>query len=253
MKILVIGDIHGRYIWKDIVNKELKNNLDEIVFLADYFDAKGTGSSNPQDQINNFLDIVEFKRENKTPVFLLFGNHDYHYHPEVQEQYSGYQKYSAASYTRVISENLEYLQMAHGNDDFLFTHAGVSITFCKDNGIMYDCTSLPDITESIAEDLNDRFIHDPALFGFNTTDSFDFSGDSKWQSPIWIRPQSLGKDIIPGIRQVVGHTTINDITTVEHKTELSGKEYTTGVTLTDALASRQYLIIENGIMRTETI
>lgn len=37
MKIAVIGDIHGRTIWKDIV-KDAKDKVDKIVFLGDYVD-----------------------------------------------------------------------------------------------------------------------------------------------------------------------------------------------------------------------
>ena len=60
MKLVAIGDIHGRDIWKQIVAQE--QDADEFVFVGDYFDSftvKGP------DQINNFLDIIEFKKQSK--------------------------------------------------------------------------------------------------------------------------------------------------------------------------------------------
>lgn len=33
MKILILGDIHGRTIWKQIIENE---NPDKIIFLGDY-------------------------------------------------------------------------------------------------------------------------------------------------------------------------------------------------------------------------
>ena len=33
MRTLVLGDIHGKTIWKDIIKKE---NPDKVIFLGDY-------------------------------------------------------------------------------------------------------------------------------------------------------------------------------------------------------------------------
>ena len=55
MKTVVIGDIHGRSVWKLIVNME---KPDKVIFIGDYFDSfdiKGV------DQLSNFQDIIAFK------------------------------------------------------------------------------------------------------------------------------------------------------------------------------------------------
>ena len=44
MRIIVIGDIHGRTIWKDIVNQE----FDLCVFLGDYVDSHDRISAKQQ-------------------------------------------------------------------------------------------------------------------------------------------------------------------------------------------------------------
>ena len=48
MKIIAIGDIHGRSIWKNIVSA---NSYDKVVFLGDYFDSFDIHTL---DQIDNF-------------------------------------------------------------------------------------------------------------------------------------------------------------------------------------------------------
>ena len=75
MKLIALGDIHGRNIWKQILAKE--DNFDKIVFIGDYFDSKD-GISVLQ-EIENFKEILELKKKFKDKVVLLFGNHDFHY------------------------------------------------------------------------------------------------------------------------------------------------------------------------------
>ena len=58
MKTIIIGDIHGRSVWKQIVEKE--QDAHKIVFLGDYFDSfdiKGV------EQLHNFNEIIKFKQD----------------------------------------------------------------------------------------------------------------------------------------------------------------------------------------------
>ena len=70
MKILVLGDIHCRTIWKDIIEKE---NPDRVIFLGDYVSTHEDISSTQQ--INNLVDILTYKENNQDKVVLLRGNH----------------------------------------------------------------------------------------------------------------------------------------------------------------------------------
>ena len=65
MKTVVIGDIHGRSIWKLIVNIE---NPDRIIFIGDYFDSFNIKG---EEQLNNFLDIIEYKKSSGKEVIML--------------------------------------------------------------------------------------------------------------------------------------------------------------------------------------
>ena len=50
-KTIVIGDIHGRDIWKSIVAQE---NPDRVIFIGDYFDSFNIESVTQQ---HNFKEI----------------------------------------------------------------------------------------------------------------------------------------------------------------------------------------------------
>ena len=70
MKVLILGDIHGRTIWKDIIEKE---SPDKVIFLGDYVSTHDNISS--ETQIANLNDILDYKEANSSKVILLRGNH----------------------------------------------------------------------------------------------------------------------------------------------------------------------------------
>jgi metallophosphoesterase superfamily enzyme len=72
MKLLAIGDIHGRDVWKDI------NFLafDKVVFVGDYVDSY---IRSDWQVYQNLKEIIDLKKQNFDKVVLLLGNHDIHY------------------------------------------------------------------------------------------------------------------------------------------------------------------------------
>lgn len=72
MKILVLGDIHGRLIWYDIIKHE---SPDITIFLGDYITSHEGISS--EQQLANLEDILNYKEEHSDSVILLRGNHKY--------------------------------------------------------------------------------------------------------------------------------------------------------------------------------
>lgn len=206
MKILAIGDIHGKTIWKDIVNKEI-DNVNRIVFIGDYFDSFDISI---MDQLNNYLDIVEFYKENTTKTVLLIGNHDLHYfYGESGFSCSGFKPVLKLLFDERVGDTWkDYHRMAYGIGNTLFTHAGLSKTYAEEKEI-----EVSDSAMTIALQLNELFHNNPLNFSFNAArprkslDRWpDSSGDNIWQSPAWIRPPALDYDRIEGITQVVGHT-----------------------------------------------
>lgn len=251
MKTVVIGDIHGRSVWKLIVEME---KPDRVIFMGDYFDSFDISGV---EQIHNFKEIVEYKEtsfsrvgtleEHKTDVIMLIGNHDFHYMPGIDEAYSGYQSKIAPSIQQVLEENRNHLRMAYQMDQFLFTHAGVSTEF-MDGVFGKDGWKV----ENLAIDIHELYKYKPRsfMFGMFCTSYTDPYGDNIHQSPIWIRPKSLMKANRDTLRnqviQVVGHT---EQTQIDKKGGATGGRYYFIDTLD---TSGEYLIIDDGEVRTNT-
>lgn len=221
MKIVVISDIHGKGIWKKIVRHN-KSTL--FIFLGDYFDSLSIPF---HEQMNNFKDIITYKRENQNKVLLLFGNHDYHYLPGIKERYSGYQKLHASAIENEISKVIDIFQICYIHNKFLFSHAGITKTWCKDNNININ---------NLEQSINNLFKINYRPFGFNLN-SYDNTGDDICQGPLWVRPHSLIEDMIEGYTQIIGHTRISAINITD-----------SGIILTDVFDTRkEYLQIIDDI------
>jgi hypothetical protein len=237
MKTVVIGDTHGRSLWKLIVNQE--QDADRIIFIGDYFDSFEISGV---EQIQNFKEIIEYKKTSGKEVIMLVGNHDHHYYPEVgYTGTSGYQSGIAPSINQVIDENRQHLQIAYSFDEFLFTHAGVSPTFMDgefgEEGWVED---------NVVELLNDLFKYKPKSFDFNGTDPY---GDNTYQTPIWIRPKSLmavNKKHDKGLKkkyiQVVGHTQVKKLDLIGSQKSAGGRYYLIDCQETTG----EYLVIQDG-------
>ena len=63
------------------------------------------------------------------------------------------------------------------------------------------------------EEVNERFKKVPEICLF---DGINIYGDDITQSPVWVRPKSLLSDSVDNYIQVVGHTAVLDISTVEN-------------------------------------
>ena len=243
MKLVAIGDIHGRDIWKQIVAQE--QDADEFVFVGDYFDSftvKGP------DQYNNFLDIIEFKKQSKVPVILLIGNHDHHYYPGVDDSgTSGYQTLMAPSIKYIVGDNKQYLQAAYQVGEFVFTHAGLSSEWLDD--------SIKDWNvDNVVEKVNELFHYQPGKIAYRSYKQVGDQvygaqgyGNEAFQGPIWIRPSALmtanKKTLRKKIIQVVGHTP-QDTIDIEGKS--TGKRYYFIDTL--EYNQGQYLIVKDGVV-----
>jgi Calcineurin-like phosphoesterase len=204
MKIIALGDTHGRSLWKEIVSKH--TDADKIVFIGDYFDTHSGGYSANR-QIENFKDIVAFKKANMDKVILLLGNHDFHYLNDVDEQYSGYQWHYRQDINDVLQPAVDegLIQMSFVYDKYVFTHAGVTKTWAKNSGIDVD---------NLQESINNLFKTDIKKFKFTVGSNYSNYGDDITQPPIWVRPESLLGDILDDKICVVGHTTQSNLTQV---------------------------------------
>ena len=226
MKIIALGDTHGRKIWKEIVSKE--SDADKIIFNGDYFDSRERIS--PEDQIENFKEILEFKRSNPDKVILIIGNHDFHYMNGVEESYSNFQYHYVNEINVVLEDALsdKSLQICFVYDKYVFTHAGVTNTWCITHGV----NRLP---EKLQDSINDLFYTNKFPFYFQMGHNYSQSGDDITQSPLWVRLPSLFEDGLDGYTFVVGHSTLRELTITDKMIGID----TLGVT-------GEYLVIQDG-------
>jgi hypothetical protein len=227
MKTIVLGDIHGRTIWKEILEKE---NPEMAIFIGDYVDTHDNISG--AQQLHNLQNIIDFKLSHQKEVILLVGNHDHHYFPEVGfTGTSGYQASMAKSFEQIFNDHRDLFQMAYANESgAIFSHAGITQSWLRDVGL----THLE--THSTVDQINDLFRYQPRKFHYYMGDYSGY-GDNIHQSPIWVRPDSLMRDKINPL-QVVGHTQVKNINYPKTKN---------GIYMIDALgSSREYLRIVDG-------
>ncbi len=226
MKTLVLGDIHGRTIWKDIIEKE---NPDKVIFLGDYVSSHDDITE--EDQFKNLLDILDYYEANRDKVILLRGNHDVealgYYWAECWPKF--YEKWRfTANNNETKNRFIEDTQWIYVDGKNLFSHAGVSRHWL-------------DKTQTSLENIN-NFSMDirGELFRFTAgpDNPWDSYGGSIYQPCTWIRPGQLLEDHIDGYNQFVGHTTLTQVV-IEEKDNLT-------FCFCDALGNNSYATIDDG-------
>jgi len=229
MKIVAIGDIHGRDCWMKIV--EQNPDADLFVFVGDYFDSFTIPALS---QINNFKLILNFRDENPDKVILLFGNHDFHYTSGCVGHYTGfdYSVYYNMKLDLEKSIREEIVKICYIYENILFSHAGLTNTWCANNNVDLD---------NLEENLNQILIYKPHLFAFKSGDKRDKYGDDVTQGPLWVREKSLKEDGLSDYVHIVGHSSSDEII---FNLSDDGAKYI----ITDTLRNEKYLeiIIEEG-------
>lgn len=205
----IIGDIHGRTCWKELVKEDGVN-----IFVGDYFDPYEPMS--PQQLLQNFAGIVAFAAEHPGTV-LLYGNHDLHYLSDCDRS-SRYDALNAATYRRLFGETKS---LFHGvayaiADRALVTHAGVTRPWYEKHIGSYEGESVA----AVAEKINGLWNSSKQPFAFDQSDPFDIYGEAPTQSPLWIRPESLAENNLfasTPYLQIFGHTQVSDLSLVDER------------------------------------
>lgn len=222
MKIIAVGDTHGRTFWELV--RLIEGDFDKFVFIGDYFDSFDVKAD---DQVSNFKKILAFKDEYPDKVVLLYGNHEHHYMSEY-EDYSGKQHGRTLYYRSLIGDAIAagQIQMCYKHYKFLFTHAGISKTWAN--------TWEVDL-ENVESSVNEVFKTKPYAFNFSESDRTGYGG-SITQSPIWIRPEQLRMDGLDDVIQIVGHT---------HQVAI---EVDKRPVFIDTMERGKYLVIEDNVL-----
>jgi len=122
--MIVLPDIHGRTFWKEAV-KDREN--EEIVFLGDYLDPYTDENISPEDALENFKEIIEFKKQHPNNVILLVGNHDCAYFYHGVGNASRFCWYLLRDIEKLFNDNIKLFQLAYEKEiagkRFIFSHA----------------------------------------------------------------------------------------------------------------------------------
>jgi predicted MPP superfamily phosphohydrolase len=201
MKILAIGDIHGRDVWKDANFAA----YDKVVFIGDYVDSFDKSDT---EIFNNLKTIIDKKIENAEKFVLLLGNHDIHYIQFPQYRCSGFRPEAQFDLTELFHENRQYFQIAYQIKNYLFTHAGVSNSWYKHNFKYFKKKK-----DTLADTLNEMYM---TKEGRDTL--FQCSqlrgGIDKSSGIVWADKRETKDDFLYGYHQIVGHTRVPDFDTV---------------------------------------
>lgn len=201
MKYQFFGDIHGETCWKDLLDPTCIQ-----VFLGDYFSPYKLQTY--EQCVNNFLDILELKKD-KPDTVLLIGNHcEDHWH--IREGYSRHDYKHVNDISNLYETNKESFQLAFATGDYLITHAGVTNRwkekYLKDT---------PITPQDLANGINQLWLNQKYYaFDFkHNSDYWDYYGESVQHGPLWVRWKTLCSwNVFKGTpyKQIVGHTVDKD-------------------------------------------
>lgn len=252
---VIIGDVHCRSIWKDIIKKEI-DNCDKIIFLGDYTCPKEVKLDDPTDACSILYEILDFKDKNSNKVILLRGNHDdsslgYYWAECWPKDHLKVQSYwQTEDVKQWFLKNTQWIYIIPGTN-IICSHAGIGEYFLN------ECNKRTQSqNRSVLEQISEiNRLMPSELFGF-TGNYFDTRGESETQPCTWIRPYTLLKCGIKNITHIVGHTPIKHICNIKDQIiklrELDNiienedivQNYP-NIWCCDCLENKEYLVIEN--------
>jgi len=244
MKIVTIGDVHGRTEWRNaiyqmdnngnILSCLLGDSIDMAIFMGDYVDSF---DKKDNEILSNLKEIIQLKQDYPNNVILLLGNHDIAY-IRLDFRISGFRFSMMHDLHALFQDNKDIFQIAYQQKNVLWTHAGVHkgwwrlfvnpiITGKKKERFslyMADC-------KNVADYLN-------LMYSFNYEPLYLVSylrgGTSTVGGPFWADRKEIYSKPLEGLHQVVGHTLVNEIKTYENP------KYDTKITFCDCLENGQF-------------
>lgn len=201
MKHIIIGDLHGRDVWK----RAPLDGDSMIVFLGDYVDSKYRSD---HEILSNLKEIIAFKKSNPERVVLLIGNHDAHYIHYPYFPCPGFRPSAQFELTSLFSDHRHRFQLAYQVDNILFSHAGLTNTWLRraKGDPIFNRYSYPNLT--LAETLN--MVEWKSRAAILYAPCHYRTGENSDGGPVWADAQATIKDGLDGYHQVVGHTPMDE-------------------------------------------
>lgn len=216
MKVLVVGDIHGRYEFvNQAFDKFLKERYDKIIFMGDICDSFDR-SDRDIERCYNIIHAMMKTSQDK--IVSLIGNHDepyFNYNPE-KTRCPGFRPSLHMNLHITLTENKKHHQYAYGIGDHLFTHAGVQLSWFGKHFDILKCWA--DIMQLDIQDAKSLWIILDSVARTSDANIFREKGairgglSSDFGSPLWCdMSEMLSKGPYPGLHQVCGHTPTDNI------------------------------------------
>ena len=203
--MIIIPDVHGRIFWKDAVKENEK-----VVFLGDYVDPYPGEGISLEGAIENFEEIIEYKKSNPDNTILLLGNHDFMYLDSKHNKISCSHDYMNEPKITKLLMTPGIFQMSYTIEisgvAYIFSHAGILQDWVdKHTGVFGEHTSLVDVAKlsnELYQKRDQKFID--SLLDF----SFFRGGDELCGSMIWsdVREHATVEDHEEKVYQIFGHT-----------------------------------------------
>jgi len=207
MNVLIIPDVHGRTFWKEAVEN---TDAQKIIFLGDYVDPYyyQEGITDRQ-AIDVLVQIIDLKRSRPEDVVLLLGNHDMQYVSDIYLEEACSNRYCyelSQTLEDLFRNNHDFFQIAEeikiSKKNFLFTHAGVTQTWAKENEDL-----LPELT---AENLNRLLQSDEGIRALAQVGRIR-GGRYKSGSVVWADvDEMMESEPFPNCFQIFGHTQMKE-------------------------------------------
>ena len=193
MKILIIGDVHGRNFWIEPCSHI--NEFDKIIFLGDYHDPYPYEVSQNTSRHRLRDELLPFILDHQDKIICLFGNHDGNYLVgDMADRFDMFHANEIKNYLLKMN-----IKLIHKEGKYLFSHSGVLPKWLESNKL-----TLEDL-ETLPLDHNALMDVSPYRGGWNE------AGSCVWGD---VREYAVSEHI-PDIYQIFGHTQLAEDPIIE--------------------------------------
>lgn len=214
MKLLAVGDLHGKSCWRDIDT----NRYDDVIFIGDYVDG-GETVSDP-DILENLQALIGLKNSYPDRIVLLLGNHDIQYLHFPHFRGSGLRPSMQKQLTELYRQHAHLFQVAWQHGNYLFTHSGVS-KYWYDELMHYPLVnSLKSEGDTLADLLNKVELRLPEQRSILHRIGAPRGGEG-FGGITWADKVELETAMLPGYHQVVGHTKVPAVKRIDVSSDTS--------------------------------